>query len=212
MSVCVVADEAAIVEPDDASGTEIVFQSLLNLLLSERLVAMRRQQTHAGCEYGPITVALDRAALQHEIQMVLVFSRNPATVVKTAVDGIVFVCLKLIAPSVETEIEQFCGSRFRHFVSCWRVVLIHTISITLYLQCDEPVIACPCIVCRTLMKHNIGHRCSRQFILQQLPYFCHTGRDDDKLLMVGYLAGHLHICGSDVCKHRCPVGSGMWPR
>ena len=52
MAVGVVANQIAMVEPDDVLRLEEILQELFQLLTIERLVAMRRQKALGGGEDG----------------------------------------------------------------------------------------------------------------------------------------------------------------
>ena len=97
------------VEPYHPFRTQIRFQAPLNLCLRERLVAVWRHQTAGRGEDGALAVALYRAALKDKVQMVLVGALDQSPVVEVTVDGIVELRLELLAPAVETEVEEGFG-------------------------------------------------------------------------------------------------------
>ena len=106
MAVGVVARQVAVVYPQHAVGTEVGHQPLFYLVLGEGLVAVGSQQAAGGGEDGAPAVALDGAAFEHEVQMVYVLAADGPLIVEAAVDGIVLAGRKLLAPSVETKVEQ----------------------------------------------------------------------------------------------------------
>ena len=69
MTVGVVADEASVLQPDHALGTQILLQTIVYLLLGQRLVAVGCHQTTTGGEDGASSVALNAAALEHKVQV-----------------------------------------------------------------------------------------------------------------------------------------------
>ena len=72
MSVGIVANQRAVVEPYDALGTEIFLEAGFNLGLREGLVAMRRHEATGSCEDGALAIALDGTAFEDEVQVGLV--------------------------------------------------------------------------------------------------------------------------------------------
>ena len=115
------------VQPDDAVGTEPLLQPVFYLLLCQRLVAVGRQQTATGGKDGAAAVALDRAALEHEVEVVDVLTLYVALVIDAAVQGVVNLGGKLLAPPIELEIEQphaalIVDQRDETVVACPRVI------------------------------------------------------------------------------------------
>ena len=106
MAVGIVADERAVLQPDDALGTQPQLQALFYVVLRQRLVAVGGQQAAGGGEDGASAVALDGAAFEHEVQMVFVASLDEAAVVDLATDAVVEFSLELLAPAVEAEVEE----------------------------------------------------------------------------------------------------------
>ena len=156
---------------------------------------MGRQQALAGGEHRSASVALDRAALEHEVQLAPVGASHRSAVVEAAVDGIVLVRLKLPAPSVEAEVEQ-------------QALVALAVEV---FQRDEPMVARPCVVGGTLVIDDVGGRRCRQGTVQQPLHLVGAGRHNQQPLMVGYLAGHLHIGRRDVAQHVVPVRLGVGP-
>ena len=87
-------------------STQECLEVRLYLILCEGLVAMGGHQTASAGEDGALAIALNRAALEDEIQMVLVGALDQSLVVEMPVDGIVELRLELLAPAVETEVEE----------------------------------------------------------------------------------------------------------
>ena len=120
MTVGIVARQVSVIDPEDALSVEVPFQAFFDFIFGERLVAMGGQQTACGGEYRPASVALDGTAFEHEVETVYVLPRLPLCqrgavrrtegweplVVEMAVDGVVEFCRELLAPAVETEVEQ----------------------------------------------------------------------------------------------------------
>ena len=67
---------------------------------------MRGHQTACGSEDRPLSVALDRAAFQHEVQTVLILALHDACLIHLTVDGIVVVSREFLSPAVETIVQQ----------------------------------------------------------------------------------------------------------
>ena len=109
MAVGVVADKVAVVYPHNALGAQRLEEARLNLVLCQRLVAMRCHQTAGGGEDGALAVALDATALEHKVQTVNVLPTNAPLVVEVTVDGVVELSRELRAPAVELEVEQEGG-------------------------------------------------------------------------------------------------------
>ena len=61
--------------PYHSLGSQILLETVLNLLLGKRLVAMGSQQTTGCGEDGSSAVALNAATFEHEVQMRFVFYR-----------------------------------------------------------------------------------------------------------------------------------------
>ena len=109
MTVGVVAHQVAVIDPDDALSTKTGLQTLLNLQLRQRLIAVRGHEALGGGEDGATAVALDGTALKHEVQTVDILALYATLVVETTVDGVVEAGLELLTPAVETEVEQARG-------------------------------------------------------------------------------------------------------
>ena len=106
MAIGIIANEAAVVEPYNALGTEIFLEAGFNLGLREGLVAMRRHEATRSGEDGAFAIALDRTALEDEVEVGLVLALNDALVVEVLVDLIIQIGLELLTPAVELEIEK----------------------------------------------------------------------------------------------------------
>lgn len=106
MSVGVVTDEVAVVQPYDALSPERVFEFCCYLLLIHRLVAVGRQEALCRCEHGTFAITLYRTALEHEIGMILYLVLEGTPTEEVPCDGVVLLPGKLLAPAVELEVEQ----------------------------------------------------------------------------------------------------------
>ena len=94
------------IEPHNALGMEKVEQLFLNIHPGEWLVAVRRQQALAGGKDGSLSIALYATTFEDKTCMVLKGSLKGSLIVELQVDGIVLLPGKLLAPSVESEVEQ----------------------------------------------------------------------------------------------------------
>ena len=63
MTVGIVSFKMSVINPENAFSMEPAFQLLFNLLLCERLVTVRSQQTISGGENGSLPIALNATAL-----------------------------------------------------------------------------------------------------------------------------------------------------
>ena len=81
-------------------------QPLLYFTFFKGLVAMWCCQTACCGEDGALTVALDRAAFEYEIQAVDIFTLHVTCLMHSAVDGIIVGSGEFLSPSVETVVEQ----------------------------------------------------------------------------------------------------------
>ena len=106
MSVGIVANQRAVVEPYDALGTEVFFEASFYLGLREGLITMGCHETAGSCEDGALAIALDGTAFEDEVQVGLIVALYATGIIEMAVDGIIQGCLKLIAPTVELEIKE----------------------------------------------------------------------------------------------------------
>ena len=106
MTVCIVASKVAVVEPKDALSMKHFEQSSLDLFLCQRLVAMRREQTFACRQDGPLAVALYAATFEHKVKMVFVLALHNVLLYHPLIDLVIEVSRELLSPAVELEIEQ----------------------------------------------------------------------------------------------------------
>ena len=114
MSICIVACQMTMINPEDPFSTEYLLQTRLNLRLGHGLVAMGCQQT-AGCgKYRPLAVALYRAPFQYEVQTVDIVAFQLPLVIEPAIDGVVEFCRELLAPAIKLEVEQSPSSLVIH--------------------------------------------------------------------------------------------------
>lgn len=107
MAVGVVANQIAMVEPDDVLRLEEILQEFFQLLTIERLVAMRRQEALGGGEDGALAVALDATAFEHKSLMVVDRTvLESSLIIQVLRDGIVFLPTELFSPSIKLEVEE----------------------------------------------------------------------------------------------------------
>ena len=106
VSIGVVANQIAMIEPHYALGMKKVEQLFLYIYPGERLVAVRRQQALACGKDGSLSIALYASTFEDKTCMVLEGSLKGSLIVELQVDGIVLLPGKLLAPSVESEVEQ----------------------------------------------------------------------------------------------------------
>jgi hypothetical protein len=106
VSVGVVASELSVVNPKHALCTEILLQTGFDLVFRQWLVAMRRKKTATGGEDGAASVALYASAFEHEVKVVNIFTLKATLIEETTVESVVKVGTELLAPSVETEVEE----------------------------------------------------------------------------------------------------------
>ena len=111
MSVSIIAYELSVVEPYNLASAKTLLKHLLYLILSHRLIAMGSHKANARCENSSPTVALYRATLEHKVVIIHTLTLEHALMEQCAVDKIVLVGSKLLAPSIETEVEQAAWSR-----------------------------------------------------------------------------------------------------
>ena len=106
MAIRIIANEAAVVEPYNALGSEIFLETGFNLGLREGLVAMRRHEATGRCENGALAIALDRAAFEDEVEVGLVLALYTTGIIEMTIDGIIQIGLELLTPAVELEVEE----------------------------------------------------------------------------------------------------------
>lgn len=107
MSIGIIAYQRAVINPNDAFGTQIFLQSCFNLLLCEGLVAMGSHQTAGGGKHRSLAIALNASTLQDKVKMRFVLTFYDASVEKMLVNLVVESGFKLLAPSIETEKEAY---------------------------------------------------------------------------------------------------------
>ena len=106
MSVGVVANETAVIDPDDAFGAQILLQPVFYLSLGERLVAVRGHETACGRKHGTLAVALNGTALEDEVEVVFIGAADEFLIVEMTVNSVVEGGLEFLAPAIETEIKE----------------------------------------------------------------------------------------------------------
>ena len=106
MSIGIIADEIAMVEPFHLACMEEIFELSVDVILGERLVAVRGEEA-LGCRKNrSLAIALDASTFQDESRMVFQGSVEGTLVIELEVDGIVFLPCELLAPTIKLEIEQ----------------------------------------------------------------------------------------------------------
>ena len=153
---------------------------------------MWRQQALARGEYRSLSVALNRAALEYEVETVGIFASQYLCFEKTAVDAVVLFRLELVSPTVEAEIRQ-SGVSFA------------------VGQRDESMVACPGVVGGAGVPDDASHLRSRQLCHEQLLYVVHMRRNHDKPFHLADGRSNLHIGLRDGFQTVVPVSVGMGP-
>ena len=191
MPVGVIAHKVSVVNPQHTVGAEAFLQFRLNLVLGQRLVAVGRHQASRGSEYRTLAVALYRTAFEHEVVAVDIFAVHHPRVEEVAVDGIVELRLKLLAPSVETEVEQLRSGK--------RVLLVAV------YESDEAVVARPCVVGVAFHVSDawrVGH---------ELPHLVGFGSHDYESFALGYFPCHPDVGVGDLWQDWLPIRVGVRP-
>ena len=106
MAISVVACQLAMVYPHHAVGMQPLEQPPLYARTVQGLVAVWGQQTLTGGKDGATAIALYRAALEHHVIVVAALAVQQALGTQVGGDGVVVLPGKLVAPAVETEVEQ----------------------------------------------------------------------------------------------------------
>ena len=112
------------------------------------LSSVNIEQTFCRGEDSAGAVALDGSAFEFEIEAIVIVPLQHSLAVEFGVNGIVVLCLKLSAPSVESEIEQ-----------------MPSVGI---LDGDESVVACPGVVGLGFDDADVLQYICRQPLFQQL--------------------------------------------
>ena len=71
VAVGIIAYQIAVIQPDDSLELEESLQQMVDAVVVERLVAVRRQQALRGGEECTLSVTLDAASFEHEALVVL---------------------------------------------------------------------------------------------------------------------------------------------
>ena len=181
VAVGIITRQSPVVYPYDAFCAQGLHQPLSDVLLRHGLVAMGREQTGRRGEDGALSVALDGAALQHEVQLGAIVALQHAVLIQLAVDGIVKAGRELLAPAVESEVHQPM------------VALVVG-------EGDKAVVAGPGVVGVESEQGGRG-RCPHAF-----------RSDDEQVLALGDLSGHLFVDSRYLFKDWCPVRVFVRPR
>ena len=191
VAVRVVAREVAVVEPKDALGMEGCEQSRLDLFFCQGLVAMWREQAFACRQDGSLPVALDASSLEHEVEVVFVASLQDALLHHSAVDSVVELGRELLAPSVESEVEQARAVGGE--------------------QGDEAVVASPSIVRRRLAEGDAGEFPRGHDLLQLQADMRGFGRHYNKMYARDNRLRHLRIATAHILQDGVPIGVRVRP-
>ena len=191
VAVGVVACEVAVVEPEDASCVERLEQPGLDLFLCQRLVAVGCKQASACGQDGALSVALDAAAFQHEVEVVLIVPSRDALFRHAPADAVVLPCGELLAPAVEAEVEQMRS------VGC--------------KQGDEAVVASPGVVGGCLAEGGSLQAFGREMTLEECAYMFGLGRYNNKMYARGDFPCHVDVAACHFGQYGLPIGSGMRP-
>ena len=194
VSVGVVANEVAVVEPHHTVGTEHPLQMLLNVVLRHGLVTVRREQTLACRHDGALAVALYRASLKHKLVLVHIHPLVGAKLKELSVEGVVLVGSKLVAPSVEAEVDEMAFA-----------------NPVLRQERYESVVACPCVVVVASIDPHTAHLLVVKALCQQLAHLVGLSGGNDERLIVGHSFRDLHERVCYVFEIRLPVGVGVRP-
>ena len=221
MSVGIVADELSVVEPYYLAGAETLLQHLLHLCLRHGLVAVGRHKTHARGEHRAASVALDRATFEHKVVVVDTFATEHSATEHSAteqraVDKIVLIGSKLLAPSVETEVEKAAGGYgilavVTHRLLGWCSRDCCSLYVNAAAFCcgderDEGVVASPSVVVVALVDAHVLHLLGRKTILKLCTHRIRMLCGDDKRLVMSHSLGYLHESFGDIVEVRKPVG------
>ena len=184
MTVGVVTNEVAIVEPQHTLGVKHIEQTLLNFGLFHRLVAMWGKQTLACCEDCSLAVALNGAAFKYKACTVLVLTLYNTGIIQLTVYGIVKCSLKLASPAIEAEVYIV-----RHIAA---------------EQGDESVVTRPGVIGIALKECYV--RCWYFIGLQQCAYLFNIRGYNEQMLACTDGGSELHIAGFNLVQHIMPVG------
>ena len=166
-------------------------QPCLYLGLRERLVAVWRQQALAGGQDGALAVALDTAAFEDKVEMLLVVSVQYLLGCHSSANAIVELGAELLAPAVELEVEQ--------------------VSAVWCEQGDEPVVASPCVVGGRFAERDAPKALDRQGFREQGANTKGLWCDDDKLFACCDFPCHFNVATGNLLQHRFPVCRMMRP-
>ena len=183
------------VEPYNLASAKTLLKHLLYLILSHRLIAMGSHKANARCENSSPTVALYRATLEHKVVIIHTLTLEHALMEQCAVDKIVLVGSKLLAPSIETEVEQAAWSR----------------DIRRRNKRKEGMVACPSVVVVALVYAHTAHLLIAQAVLKLLAHTLGIFGGNDKRLVLSHSLCYLNECLGDVVEIRTPIGGLVWP-
>ena len=103
MSIGVITAELAMMNPDDALGTQAVFQFFFYLLNCARLVAF--QQAERGCHDGASAIALYGSSFEFEVFVVFHLLGEVSFCEKVVGDVVVVGGRVFATPSIESELQ-----------------------------------------------------------------------------------------------------------
>ena len=186
VAVRIVASEIAVMDPEDAVGSERRQELLLYPVAAERFVPVGSQEAFRRGEDGSLAVALDASSLEDKTEVILVGSLEDVLLHHVAADLVVEIGRKLQSPSVEAEIQQMGPVGLE--------------------DGDKRVIARPGIVGGNLVEGNVGKSLLGQVLFKQASHFLWIRRHDQEPLAEGNLCGNPDVAGTDFRQYGCPVG------
>lgn len=169
VSISVVAEEVAVVEPENSSGLESLEEKGLDVSPAVLRIAVGVEQTLGSGEDSTLTIALDAAALEDKVLIVNVVAVDEVVGMDKAIDGIVVVGRELVAPAIELEIKEFV------------LAILH--------DGDKAVVASPGIVDGTLLEGDITESFLRQLFVEQGRERGAVGTSDEERLGGANLVG-----------------------
>ncbi len=200
MAVGVIADEMAMVYPDNALGMEEVGEQAFHHVAQRQvLVTVRSQEALAGGEDSALAIALDAAAFEDKALMVLHGCILECTlIVELQVDGIVFLPGKLLSPSVELEVEQVVGDDI-------------VVMFSLGDYRDRSMVACPCVVTVYFVEADTLHLSWRQPSGERSSGALQERSDNEQMLETRDSLGKLQIGLCYLKQIGMPIGVGVGP-
>ena len=189
MGIGIVAGEVAVVDPQDAVGSERVAQIVFNLSAREVAVAVGGEEALGGGEYRAAAVAFDGASFEHEAETVVERGAEHTGAGELGGDEVVEACGEFESPAVEAEVDEADAV----------VAVDHG---------DRSEITRPCVVGGYLTE-----KYARAVDVGQI-FFRNTdvGRYHNQYgAAVGDGACDVAVAACDIVEHVSPVGVGVGP-